>query len=119
MLRASKFKFDRQGRALCRHTVCFTDAQSRLIAARALQGISTKAIADELGISIGQAQYAITKAQRSLGDEVRFRRDYRNGKGKFVRKMVQSTQKIALSLVSQKITPKFVKLAAQGVPRLA
>lgn len=117
MGRASKI--DRKARKMCRHTVCFTDPQSRLIAARAMQGISTKAIADELGISLGQAQYAITKAQHSLGDDVRLRRDYRNGNGKFVRKMMQATQKMALKMVSNEITPHFARLAAEGVPRLA
>jgi hypothetical protein len=106
------------GRRLCRHTVCYTDAQSRMVAARALQGITTKAIAEELGITQSQVQYAILKAQHSLGVDVRFRRDYRNGKGPVAQRMMQSTQKIALQTVSRKIAPKFVKFAAPGVPRL-
>lgn len=110
-------KIDRKARKMCRHTVCFADAQSRMIAARAMQGRSTKAIAEELGISVGQAQYAITKAQHSLGDDVRFRRDYRSGDNKFVRQMMQATQKVALKMVTREITPHFAKLAAEGVPR--
>jgi len=111
-------KISNAARKLCRHTICYTDAQSRMIAARALQGITTKAIADELDITPSQVQYAILKAQHSLGSNVRFRRDYRNGDSPLARRILQITQKIALDVVTRKITPKFVKLAAQGVPRL-
>lgn len=110
-------KVAREARKLCRHTICYTDAQSRLIAARALQGITTKAIADELGITESQVQYAILKAQRSQGVDVRFRRDYRNGDSPLARRILQSTKDIALDVVSRKIAPKFVRLAAPGVPR--
>lgn len=113
---ANTSKVAREARKLCRHTICYTDAESRLIAARALQGITTKAIADELGITESKVQYAILKAQRSLGEDVKFRRDYRNGKS---RQMLQATQKAALAIVSRRITPKFVKFAATGVGRMA
>ena len=89
-----------------------------MIAARALQGITTKAIADELGITEAQVQYAILKAQRSQGADVRFRRDYRNGDSPLARQILQRTQQIALNVVSRKIAPKFIRLAAAGVSRL-
>ncbi len=114
-----KQKVSNEARKLCRHTICYTDARSRMIAARALQGITTKAIAMELDATESQVQYAILKAQRSLGPDVRFRRDYRSGDSPLARRLLQSTQKIALDVVTRKITPKFVRLAAQGVPRLA
>lgn len=113
-----KHRVSNEARKLCRHTICYTDAQSRMIAARALQGITTKAIAKELDITESQVQYAILKAQRSLGIDVRFRRDYRNGESRLARQILQSTQKIALNVVSRKIAPNFVRLAAAGVPRL-
>lgn len=109
---------EQEARRLCTHTVCFTDVESQLIAVRALQGVTTKAIARELHMTHSRVQYAILKAQRSLGADVKFRRDYRNGEGPLAKRMLQSTETMALSIVTRKITPKFRRLAASGVPRL-
>lgn len=112
-------QIEQEARSLCRHTVCFTDAESKLIAVRALQGLTTKAIARELHLSESKVQYAILKAQKSLGADIRFRRDYRNGYGPLAKKMLEKTQTFALQTVRRKIAPKFRGLAANGVSRLS
>jgi hypothetical protein len=114
---ADTTKVEKAARKLCTHTVCFTDAQSRRIAILALQGMTTRAIADELRISTAVAQYAILKAQRSLG--VRFRHDYRNGNSRLARQMMHSTENLARHFVSRSIAPKFIPFAAPGVSRIA
>jgi DNA-binding transcriptional regulator LsrR (DeoR family) len=116
---ADTTKISKEARKLCRHTVCFTDATSKLIAIRALQGMSTKAIAKELGITPSKVQYAILKAQRSQGAEVKFRQDYRNGKGFVAEAMLKSTHSIAAKIVSAKIAPNFARFAAPGVGRIS
>lgn len=108
---------EKKARKLCRHTVCYTDHVSRLIAIRALQGVTTKAIAEELEITPVRVQYAILKAQHALGANVRFRRDYRNGKGSFAESLLRATEGAAEKLVHRKIAPIFRPFAAPGVPR--
>lgn len=108
---------EHEARQLCRHTVCFADAESKLIVARAIQGRTTKAIATELRLTPSKVQYAILKAQRSLGTKVKFRRDYRNGTGTMAKQMLHATEKVALKMVSNRIAPKFASLAAPGVLR--
>jgi len=107
---------DQQARKLCRHTVVFTQAVDARAAAMAMQGLTTKAIARELGISEAMAQYRISKAQNSL--RTRFRGDYRNGNGVLALRMRQATEKMALAYVRLRIAPKFIPYAAQGVRRL-
>lgn len=108
-------KIDRAARKLCTHTIVFTDSTDKLCAVRAMQGRSTKAIAAELGITLSEAQYRIIKAQKSLN--TRFRRDYRNGDGAVVRKMMKVTEGIGMSCVERQIAPKFTPFARAGVPR--
>jgi hypothetical protein len=111
-------KIDEAARRACTHTVVYTDPTDRLIGALALQGISTKAIANMAGLSESAAQYRVCKAQNSFGDGRRFRRDYRSGKGAVVQKMLKATQVIALQVVDKQIAPKFIPFARQGVARL-
>ena len=81
----------------------------------AMQGISTKAIASELGISEAQAQYRISKAQNSL--ETKFRYDYRNRRGQVVEQMLKASYKIASQVIRNQVAPKFIPFARTGVPR--
>lgn len=64
-------EIEKQARALCTHTIVYTDPESKQIAKRALQGRTTKEIAAELGVSVTTAQYRIQKAQNSMG--IKFR----------------------------------------------
>lgn len=117
---ANLAKIEKQARKLATHTVVFTvGTKSQSVARLALQGLTTRTIADELGISESAAQYAILKAQRSLGVDTRFRRDYRNGASPLARRMMRSTENLARQFVSRQIAPKFIRLAAPGVSRIA
>lgn len=87
----------------------FTDASDILAAVRGMQGRSTKAIARELHISESQAQYRITKAQKSMG--TKFRSDYRNGRGALVLEMMKATEQSGIDIVRKRVAPKFAKLA--------
>lgn len=109
-------KIEQEARKLCRHTIVFTDLQSATAASLAMQGISTKAIAGELGLSEAQAQYRVSKAQASM--KARFRADYRNGRGPVVRQMLKATDAIASKVVQDQIAPKFIPFARLGVPRI-
>ena len=102
-------KIEKEARKLCTHTVVFTDLTEKMIAVRAMQGRSTKAIAQEFGITDSKAQYRILKAQKSLN--TRFRRDYRNGDSKFAKRMLKATEQIGLAVVEKQITPQFLPLA--------
>lgn len=110
-------KIDATARKLCTHTVVFTDAASRRAVAMAMQGMSTKAIAKALGITLSEAQYRISKAQKSM--RTRFRQDYRNSSSPLAKQMMQVTEKLALQTVDRDIAPKFVPFARQGVSRKA
>lgn len=105
----------REARRLCRHRIVFTDVSDVLVAVRAMQGRSTKAIAAELGVSETQAQYRVMKAQNSM--KTKFRADYRNGTGAIARKMLRATEQIGMRVVERQIAPKFIPFAAAGVPR--
>lgn len=106
---------EKQARKLCRHKIVYTDISDILVASRAIQGRSTRAVATELGISESQAQYRISKAQRRLG--VKFRADYRNGTGAVAKRMLKATEQIAMKFVRNEVAPKFIPFAAPGVPR--
>lgn len=108
-------KIEKEARKLCTHTIVFTDPLSRKAAARAMQGRTTKSIAEELGITFHEAQYRINKAQKSR--DTRFRRDYRDGTGKVAQKMMQATESIAMHEIDQNIAPQFIPFARAGVPR--
>jgi len=108
-------KIKKEARRLCTHIIVFTDVTDKLVAVRAMQGRSTKAIAKELGVTESEAQYRIIKAQKSL--KTRFRRDYRNGEGVVAAKMLRATEHIGLAVVERKIAPLFVPFARAGVPR--
>lgn len=110
-------EIEKQARALCTHTVVYTDRESKLIATRALQGRTTKEIADELGVSETTAQYRIAKAQDWMG--IKFRAEYRSGKSKLVREMLRKTEHMAMRIVETKIAPHFIPLARKGVSRMA
>lgn len=105
----------KEARKLCRHRIVFTDISDVLVAVRAMQGRSTKAIAAELGVSETQAQYRVMKAQNSL--KTKFRADYRNGTGPVARKMLRATESIGMRVVSRQIAPQFIPFAAPGIPR--
>lgn len=110
-------EIEKTARKLCRHKIVFTDISDVLVAVRAMQGRSTKAIANELGVSETQAQYRIMKAQDALG--TKFRSDYRNGLGPVAKKMLRATEAIGLRVVERQIAPKFIPFAAPGVSRVA
>jgi len=113
---ATTDKLEKEARKLCTHTIVFTDPTEKLVAVRAMQGRSTKAIAHELKITESEAQYRVTKAQKAMGTY--FRSDYRNGTGNVVKKMMRATENIGLRVVEQQIAPKFIPFARQGVGRL-
>ena len=106
---------DQEARKLCTHKVVFTDITEKLVAVRAMQGRSTRAIAQEMGISIHEAQYRISKAQHTLGTY--FRADYRNGTGKLAAAMLKATTDLGMQVVERKIAPKFIPFARQGISR--
>ena len=106
---------DKAARKLCTHKVVFTDFTDKLVAVRAMQGRSTKAIARELCISVSKAQYRISKAQHVLGTY--FRADYRNGAGKLSAIMLEATTKLGMQVVDRQIAPRLVPFARQGVSR--
>lgn len=108
-------KIEKQARKLCTHTIVFTDLTEKMVAVRAMQGRTTRAIAQEFGITESEAQYRIIKAQKSLN--TRFRRDYRNGDGKVAQKMLRATEQIGLAVVEKQVAPKFIPFARSGVPR--
>jgi len=91
-----------------RHTVVFTKTLDRLVLVRALQGLTTKAIAAETGLSEAQVQYRILKAQRS--QNTRFRNDYRSGQGSLVKAMLKATTSFGETLVRHKIAPHFAPM---------
>jgi len=111
----STTKIEKAARKLCTHTVIFTDITDKLVAVRAMQGRTTGAIAHEFGLTKSEAQYRITKAQKSLN--TRFRADYRNGEGELAAKMLAATTNIARQVVEKQIAPKFIPFARSGVPR--
>lgn len=108
-------KIEKEARKLCTHTIVFTDPLSRQAGAMALQGRTTKSIADELGITLSEAQYRINKAQKSK--QTRFRADYRNGTGPLAKKMQRATNPIALTYIDREVAPQFIPFARAGVPR--
>ena len=114
----STTEMEKKARRLCRHTVCYTDALTRTIAMRAMQGFTTKAIAAELGITQSRVQYAILKAQHSLGNNIKFRHDYRNATSPLAKQMIAATEAFASREVRTKLAAKFARLAAPGVPRV-
>jgi DNA-binding Lrp family transcriptional regulator len=113
----STTKIEREARKLCRHKIVYTDISDIMVAVRAMQGRSTKAIAAELGVSETQAQYRVMKAQDSMG--TKFRSDYRNGTGAIAKKMLRATEAIGIRVVERQIAPKFIPFASPGVPRTA
>lgn len=108
---------ENEARKLCTHTVVFTNPMEKMVAVRAMQGRSTKAIAQEFKITVSRAQYRVTKAQAVLGTY--FRADYRNGTGAVVKKMMRATQEIGLKVVEQQIAPKFIPFARPGISRVS
>jgi len=108
-------KIEKEARKLCTHTIVFTDITEKLVAVRAMQGRTTRAIAAEFGLTPSEAQYRIIKAQKSL--KTRFRADYRSGEGKLAARMLQATTDIAMQVVEKKVAPQFVPFARAGVPR--
>ncbi len=109
-------KIDRAARKMCRHTIVFNDAVDALVVARSMQGRSTRAIADEFGLSESQVQYRVMKAQNSL--KTKFRADYRTGKSKVAQQMLHATERLALGVIRKQIAPKFIPLARAGVSRM-
>jgi hypothetical protein len=95
------------------HTVVYQDVVDITCAIRAMQGRSTRAIAQELGLSDSKAYYRISKAQQAMGTY--FRSDYRSGQGALVEAMMTATSGIAEAIVRKKIAPKFAKLASNRV----
>lgn len=114
-VKAAKRGIDKKARRLCTHQIVYTKFVDMLVVARSMQGMSTKAIANETGLSESCVQYRILKAQHSVN--LKFRADYRNGDGPLVARMLKSTEKVALDYISDVIAPQFVPLARQGVPR--
>jgi len=110
-----KASIDKAARKLCTHKIVFTDITEKLVAVRAMQGRSTRAIAKELNISLHEAQYRISKAQHTLGTY--FRSDYRNGTGKLAADMLKATTQIGMKVVECQIAPKLIPFASQGVCR--
>ncbi len=110
-------EIEKKARALCTHTIVYTDPESKLIATRALQGRTTREIADELGVTVTTAQYRIGKAQDSMG--IKFRAEYRSGRSKLVREMLRRTESLAMRVVETKIAPQFIPFARKGVSRIA
>jgi DNA-binding NarL/FixJ family response regulator len=110
-------EIEKKARALCTHTIVYTDAESKIIATRAMQGRTTREIADELGLPITTVQYRITKAQDSLG--IKFRAEYRSGTSKLVREMLRRTEPMAMRIVEKEIAPQFIPFARRGVSRIA
>ena len=90
------------------HTVVYEDTEDILCAVRAMQGRSTKAIAQELGITESKVQYRIKKAQDSV--QTRFRADYRNGTGQVTKDMLKATERVARGFVARKIAVQFEHL---------
>lgn len=115
MTKPTPSKIKKEARKLCTHTIVFTDHTDKLVAVRAMQGRTTKAIAHELGITESEAQYRITKAQNSMN--TRFRSDYRSGNGGMAQKILRATEHICLNVVERKIAPQFTPFASAGVPR--
>ena len=109
-------QIEKAARKLCRHRIVYTDIGEALVAVRAMQGRSTRAIAHELGVSEGQAQYRVMKAQNTLG--TRFRADYRSGTGPVAKKMLRATEAIGMREVQTKVAPKFIPFARAGVSRI-
>lgn len=106
---------EKEARKLCTHTIVFTDPVSKRAGALALRGISTKAIAEELGITMHEAQYRVDKAQKSQG--YRYRAAYRNGSTPLAKKMLRATEDIALHEIERNVAPQFIPFARSGVPR--
>ena len=106
---------EKTARKLCTHTIVFTDPTEKRAASLALQGITTKAIAEKLGLTEHEAQYRVNKAQKSLN--TRFRRDYRNGASPVAQQMLRATERIALRVIERKVAPQFIPFARHGVGR--
>lgn len=90
---------------MTKHKVTYQAITDIAVAVRAMQGQTTRAIAREFKISESMAQYRISKAQLAFGTY--FRRDYRNGTGEIVKKMLAATANLARQIVVQDIAPKF------------
>lgn len=113
---ADMTKVEAAARRMCRHTIVFTDELDILVGVRAMQGRTTKSIADELGLTESQVSYRIKKAQDSV--KTKFRHDYRNGEGKLAKRMARASESIAVEFVQKQIAPQFIPLARQGVGRI-
>ncbi len=108
-------KTEAEARRLCTHTIVYTEDDDILVAVRAMQGRSTKAIAAELGLTQSKVQYRVSKSQNSMG--LKFRSEYRNGTSALAKRMMKATERIGLVVVRDVIAPKFTPLARPGVPR--
>jgi hypothetical protein len=109
-------KIDAQARRFCTHTIVYTETLDQRVAMLALQGLSTRGIMLRTGMTYGEVQYRVLKAQHSLGR--RFRADYRTGQGDFVNRLLKAGQHLAQRYVAREIAPKFVAFARRGVPRM-
>jgi predicted transcriptional regulator len=98
-----------QAKMIRTHIVIFQDNTEILAAVRAMQGRTTKSIAEELGITESEAQYRITKAQRAMGTF--FRRDYRSGLGAFSKFVDKATTQRAREIVAQNVASQFAAYA--------
>lgn len=85
------------------HTVVFESSQDVECACRALLGQTTDAICRETGLSKGQVQYRIHKAQID-------RMAYRHGRTSFSKVVIDNCYGMAEQIVSKNIAPKFAKL---------
>jgi hypothetical protein len=111
-------QIEAEARQLCRHKIVFSDWIDILCAVRAMQGRTTKAIANEFGLSEAQTQYRISKAQHTISKETRFRSDYRTGMNGFAKQMLAATEQLGVSFIKKKVAPKWIPYAKRGTPRL-
>jgi len=92
---------------MSKHRVTYQAITDIAVAVRAMQGQTTRAIAREFKMSESMAQYRVGKAQAALGTY--FRRDYRNGTGDIVKKMLAATHDLARQIVVQDIAPRYTQ----------
>jgi len=96
-----------------RHWLVFSaDSQETQVAVWAQCGLSTRAIASKANITVAQAQYRISKAQRAVG--AKFRADYRNG-SELAYAAADFLAPRLRKVIMDTVAPKFMPLAAEGV----
>ena len=87
-------------------------SEEETVTIMAQAGMTTKAIAEALGLPESQAQYRIAKAQRAIG--VRFRQEYRSGHG-FSNLALSAITKPACARIQKHVAPMFIPLASSRI----